>query len=477
MIYRFLSVALFLIFILNAVISRAQGLFPEQIWKERSSPTFYVLYAEDDKYHVDKIIVPENKMQQVVEKHLYSLKTRALEFIKNQKNISAVSEQVLSQQVLSFSKIQSESSQAIWVAKNEWTWEWEQKYSAWIKENFDRNFFVRHQIKTDCADVAISLRWIFSRINSLPAAQTLMLTNRIFSNESMKVEWEALPTNDQWDKDERFLTALDYLLESTFTHSLYNDSYPIQISPESLLLGTHFLILRGESGHTLLVSEIVPEEKIYTLCSTTPAAVRRLARASFTERQPQYFEEAQRGGGGFLKMRWPQKTPEGFQLLPRTEMPYYSLEQYADDFIKNESHDFSEEVHHRLGLNLSPEDRYHEYVKKLYEGLEQRVSVVNEGATFCAVNDCSEGSPNYEAYSTPSRDGHILDFIESIHKVLHQYGWILQNIKKDWDAQQSTAIVTIEEKTLTLEEIIQIWSNKSYSSNPNDPIKTRWGIP
>lgn len=476
MIYRYFSMALFLIFILNAVISHSQTLSPEQIWKIENSkntePTFYVLYADDNKYKVDKLVVPKDQLQQVLEKHIFSNKRSALNFIKIQKNIS-----LYSKESLSFSKLQTEDpSQVIWAAQNQWSWEWEVKYSDWIKENFNKDFFVKYNIATDCADVAVSLRWIFSRINSLPAAQTFILSGRVFSNESMKTEWETLPTNEEWDKDERFLTALRYVLENTFTHSLYADSYPIQINASTLLLGTHFLILRGESGHTLLVSEIVKDQKIYTLCSTTPALVRRLARSGFSERQPQYYETAQKGGGGFLKIRWPRKTGEGFELVPREEMPFYSLEQYTDDFIKNDEGSFSKEVHTRLGLNLTPEDRYHDYITSLLASLEQRISIVNDGFAFCSKNDCSVGSTNYENYSTPSRDARILDTINEIQDIIRRYDWIHPNLSNDWKAQQSTEILTLGNTTLNLGQIIKIWSDEIYSSNPNDPVAIRWGI-
>lgn len=472
MMYRYFSLVLFLIFILNAIISHSKEL-DSQMWKiedQQSDSLYYFMYAEDSVYNINKMYISQDKLQEVLETHTFSSKDKAMKFILEQKNVSPIKE------TFKFSKIQTEdpdSTQVIWPTENQWSWEWEQKYSQWVKENVDAGFFVKYGIPTDCADVAVSLRWIFSRINFLPAAQTLLGSGRIFSNESMRKEWETLPTDEEWNKDQRFMTALLYLLQNTYTHTLFNDSYPIAITPDALLLGTHFLTIRETGGHTLFVNEISQGDGIYVLYSTTPSQVRKLWRDHFYEQQHEYHESAQKDAGGFLKIRWPLKIDGTISLTPAEEMPNYSLEQY-DKHFSNGKRDFTEEVYHRMGLELSYEDTYKMFVQKLDMALAERVEVVKSGFEYCSQNGCPEDSPAYDAYSTPSRDRHIWDYIKVIKKVAP---WYRISLYKDWKKRLIQKVVLVnDQKTLTLKEIVNIWNKLEYSSDPNDSVEKRWGI-
>jgi hypothetical protein len=474
MVYRFLTTVLFFIFVLNASISRA-GSDPEtsRIWKvnNKESNTFYFLYEENDKYIVNKIRVPEKRLQEILEKRFFTSYDDALKFIKSQ-NVTSIQKNKLH-----FSKIQTEVPGSIWPTLNEWSWEWEKKYADWIKDNFDEDFFVKYNIKTDCADVEISLRWIFSRINFLPAAQTTVLSDRVFSNESVRAEWKNLPTSENWYEDKKFLAGLDFILDNTYTHSLYFDSYPILIDKSSLLLGTHYLKLRENGGHTLIVQEFVNGRTIYTLSSDVPRMVRRMDKYGFWYTyQPKYYPAATAGGGGFVRMRWPRKIAGGYELVPREEMPFYSLEQYDADFIKNPRNDFAEEVHNRLGDTSTPMDRYSTAVSRLITIYKARVSIVENGFEFCSKNNCSEGTENYENYSTPERDAKITDTIKIVEQMTRDYNDSDPEIPEDWKEKLESIVVTIQDHPMSLSQLIDIWKEAKYSYDPKSPILERWGI-
>ncbi|RYZ82103.1 MAG: hypothetical protein EOP06_22245, partial [Proteobacteria bacterium] len=114
----------------------------------------------------------------------------------------------------------------IWKATQRWSWDWEKKYADWISTDITPDFFQKHNIATDCADVAYATRWIFARMNGLPAANRISGSGGLLTNESLRKQWTSLPTAKEWHQDRRFLTALNYLLNEGYTHSLVRDSYP-----------------------------------------------------------------------------------------------------------------------------------------------------------------------------------------------------------------------------------------------------------
>lgn len=117
-----------------------------------------------------------------------------------------------------------ESDSQVWkVDQNRWTIQEEDKYSKWIETNVMEDFFIRLNMRIDCADVTFALRWIYARIHHLPAAATTG-GNRLIGHWSK--DWARIPTNATWDKDRRFRAALMAMLASTSTKTLPFDTYP-----------------------------------------------------------------------------------------------------------------------------------------------------------------------------------------------------------------------------------------------------------
>jgi hypothetical protein len=113
-------------------------------------------------------------------------------------------------------------------------------------------FFYKNKVATDCADVAIAARWIFARIHKMPAAQTLAEPNVLFSNESFRNAWSDLPTHEDWTQDQLFRVALDYVLDNTYTHTLWKDSCSIHISQPTFLWHTPLKFIRFQWPHDAL---------------------------------------------------------------------------------------------------------------------------------------------------------------------------------------------------------------------------------
>ncbi len=94
----------------------------------------------------------------------------------------------------------------------------------WIEENLTEDFFIRHKIPVDCADVPYAVRWIYARIAGLPAGVTTK-DGQFIGHWS--TNWRHLPTHSEWYKDLRFRRALLHMLSETTTRTLPLDTYPI----------------------------------------------------------------------------------------------------------------------------------------------------------------------------------------------------------------------------------------------------------
>lgn len=182
---------------------------------------------------------------------------------------------------------------SVWVAQNQWDQNWEKRYSEWVASSVTPQFFVQNNIATDCADAAISLRWIFARTNSLPAASTT--SSSLLSNLSS--QWDHLKTAPDWQSDERFRKALHAAINSTDTRTLFKDLYPIKLNSRSLVPGAVFINATSVSGHAEWISKTSFDgmnNPIMFFSSTVPQRVRE------TLVYP------------FMKTKWPVRTDNGF---------------------------------------------------------------------------------------------------------------------------------------------------------------------
>lgn len=283
----------------------------------------------------------------------------------------------------------------------------------------------------------------------------------------MNPEWETLPTAPEWYNDQRFLAAINYLLDHTFTETLWKDSYPVAINTSALLVGGYHLHLHDGTGHTQLIFKIgthKDEVPMTTLNSTTPRAVRDLFEFVFLS------NDVDQNSAGFLRMRWPIFTGDQVDLVPAEQMPQYSLEQFDPAFIHQPRSAFYEEVFARI----NPDADYNLIAKKvaiqIRDMYRERVKVVEQGYKICQAKHCDKGSPDYEAWSTPSRDQRILETIDILN--------VLFNMVTDGSEIHEvlgTVILTLNDRDDSVNDLMDIWRAGSYSSDPNDSPERRWG--
>lgn len=427
----------------------------------------YLTYQNNEKWVLDHFFIKKGKLQEKISSKSF---TTYHEVNNSLLNILSRKSFYKKSNTLSKNLVSTESSQVIWEVKNSWDLSWEEKYITWLEENFDEKFFIKYNISTDCADAAYALRWIFARMNHLPAVTTLAGSHIHFSHESMKKEWEVLSTSTNWYEDQRFLKALDYVLANAYTKTLVIDTYPIEISKQAFRVGT--INLTG--GHTMIISEIDYQNNlsapIWKLSSTMPSEVRALYKEMMADNENVSME-----AGGFLRMRWPSYQNGKWELTPKKQMPYYSEEQFDPNF-KGDEASFSLAVFKKLGLNFDPEKILNQTVIDLKMSLKQRVEIVEAGYEFCLKNDCTEGTQNYEDHSTPSRDKRIYARFVSAHDLMMNISQISPDLETKWKEALENEIFSAEGVTRNLKE----WEDKFYyhhvSSHPSDTLSERWGV-
>ena len=356
------------------------------------------------------------------------------------------------------------SSRQVWeVGSKRWDVGDEQRFAAWVEETITEDFFIRYDIPIDCANVPYALRWIYARINYLPAAATTE-DGRLIGHWS--IAWNYLPTSKYWYQDRRFRAALLHMLAVTSTRTLPADTYPIRITPDSVMAGTVFI---GE-GHAGIVGRIVLDGSMYspiqTWEATLPRKVTKLRQGSFFATWPDI-----NAGSGLVKFCWPIFFDGRWRYLAKQDHPFYSLEEY-DPKLWNTDKFFDQEVAKRIDPEqYDPAERVRLITGAIYSYLKARVSLVQEGYRHCLLGNCPEGSYLWEAYSTPGRDDMIVFEIEHLLELIKANNLNMEAIKKN---REGMVISIGEGKTVTLNYVVEnyLW----LSHKPGDSIEARWGL-
>jgi hypothetical protein len=367
---------------------------------------------------------------------------------------------------------------ALWVAENQWDQNWENQYSEWISKQVKPQFFIENQITTDCADAVISLRWIFSRINSLPMASSSgsgLITN--LSNR-----WDSAPTSLDWKTDQRFRAALRSINDSTDTKTLFRDIYPTELNVKNLKPGTLFVEATSTTGHAQWISHINFDgvnNPIMFYSSTVPQAIRETLVYPFMK-----IKWPEQNVNAFGRFRWPVQTAGQVKLASSESMPGYSLEQYQLALKLSKSYNFDDFVTERLtGHPLEGLQKLQNLVGHLAQRLENRVPVVVAGFNACAPNKCIKDSTKFYNHSTYSRDGAIQFLIIGITEMIYSDKYIRSiddqiagRIVLKWSQLQNNIRIDLGFKNIELGYIVNNWNESLISSDPNDTIEKRWGF-
>jgi len=359
----------------------------------------------------------------------------------------------------------NESPDQVWeVGDRRWTVEEERRFEEWVEETMTEDFFIRYKIPTDCADAVYAIRWIYARIAHLPAAATTRDGKRI---GHWSTDWKHLPTDPEWDRDERFRAALQYLLPKTWTGTLPHDTYPVRISPDSVTPGTLFLVT---ASHTGIVGRVALDgsqaHPLQTWESALPVKVQKLSLRYFFSGRPE-----SKARSGLVKFRWPVSENGEWKYLPVKEHPSYSEEQYDSGFSKGYA-DFVEAVARRIDpAPYAPMERMVKVMRTITGFLKERVPIVLAGYEQCRDGGCPEGSDLWEIHGTAGRD-------EMITSLMDHLSQIIQSDPPDRELakwmMEVTPIEISENRSVTLYHVYKnhLW----FSPHPEDSIEARWGL-
>jgi len=358
-----------------------------------------------------------------------------------------------------------ESTDQVWeVGDRRWTVEEERRFEKWVDETITEDFFIRYEIPTDCADAVYAIRWIYARINHLPAAATTRDGKWI---GHWSTDWKHIPTHPEWYMDARFRAALRYLFPMTWTGTLPFDTYPVRISSDSVTPGTLFLLTEshtGMIGHVFLDGS--QAHPLQTWESGLPVRVRKLSMGYFFSMKPESSARS-----GLVKFRWPISKNGEWKYLPVQEHPFYSEEQYTSDFCKD-SADFVEAVARRIDpTNYAPMEKLLKVMGTITRYLKERIPIVLTGYEQCHDGDCPDGSEAWEIHSTPGRDGIIISLMDHLSKIIESNHLDRGMVKRMMEA---IPINISENRSVTFYDVYQnhLW----LSPDPEHSIEARWGL-
>ena len=455
----------FIVLICASLLSLSAFSYDREFYSTHDGEHIVYSYQEEGKWYLKEILIRPGELQEEVSSRVFESRID-LKHFKSKKYKKLKASHQKSVQFFDETELPTKS---LWKVTEVWDLSWEEKFIKWLESDFDKDFFMNYKISTDCADAAFALRWIFSRIHGLPAANTMAGSHVLFTQDSMKKEWASLPTSVNWYEDELFLTGLKYILKHAFTGTLGIDGYPIKINPDVFRVGTIHL----DGGHTMIISKIDYSGKdapIWKLSSTVPSEIRVLYEEIMLDQSATDISS-----GGLIRMRWPKKVNNKWQLVAKNQMPYFSQEQYDPEFSMD-SGSFTLEIIKRLGINFKPKVIVEEASKSVISMLNARVGVVAQGFQFCSQNNCEEGSFNYEEHSTPTRDKRIREKFQTIDTLVEQFSEYDETLRELWNNFQDKEILTIEGESKNIKAYRELFEYGIPSYHPDDSISERWAL-
>lgn len=365
---------------------------------------------------------------------------------------------------------------SVWEIQNKWSEYWENKYAEWLRREVDPEFFFRHKIAIDCADVGIGFRWIFARMNALPVANTQAGSGNLVGQFSMKREWMNLPRAKEWYNDQVFLAALDYAMTTTSTWSIiFYDGLPVRIDSTGLKAGSFIVYYQNNSGHLRTIVENYfnrpTELPLYTYASTSPRELRLLYREPFIDQIFPLYRQRE-----IMAFRWPVQDRTGkWSLMPREQDYRYSYEQF-DTSLSGRYSSLVQFIIERTNPKYNPQNLIRTSISDLKGYLEIRKKIVNDGYNYCMVNGCPAGTKAYDDWSTPSRDRQVLLKYTEMQNLLQAFETISPGLVQRWRDQLDNEVIEVEDRHLSLSYVRILFERGLVSSDPNQSILRRWGL-
>ncbi|GIL16271.1 MAG: hypothetical protein BroJett040_00220 [Oligoflexia bacterium] len=391
------------------------------------------------------------------------------------------------------------SQGAIWEEQNQWNQAMEDKYSEWVRTQYNEDFFTTGKwagIWTDCADAVYTARIIFSYENKLPfiIKDPTGGGSRI-SNRMSRFD------NAQSQKS-RVIKFIEFVNEVTSTQSLPYDTYPLAINRDNIRPGAIWLrasiasenfivrLLTGgsnaPSGHTELIKEVRETGTVSLIGSTVPAKVRKLLISSSFVSYPKSTKTGLRSWIPAQNFGQDESVNKGYSLEQFKMGVMQSYNNGENNFNNTSSgqqttDQWEKDVKERLALRGESRDEMKDrYIQDLCSMAKARIEVVTDAQKLKAKKKACMDSEEYDALSTPSRDKRIKQTIENFLDMESSLSLFRKNNKIiDRNGERFDSCGQLElgfGNVLSLRQFAKNIMAGRVSSNPNDTLEARWGM-
>lgn len=388
---------------------------------------------------------------------------------------------------------------AVWVTKNQWSSEWEEKYALWVSgPEVNESMFVDQSspfygVRADCADAAHALRIIFSYKNALAFAVLNPSGNRNPQNPYQNFHNEI----DRFDKiaspNQRVVAFINYLGNSMGSEFLtrYN-TFPLAL--DRITSGDMFSYrIKARFGkfirHVYNIKNVNSTGSFDVIYATQAIKDKGLAMIRRKERE---FVHAPFDVWGFKRFRWPQYIGKPLSAIP-AELGN-SQEQY--DVVAQQGERFFTYLRNRLRSEVeSAQAMLNRNFNNLCIEAKSRVEYVQQGVDFMnSIGGRCMDYAQYDAYSTPARDEALrqsfLRTKQTLDEIIRDrkdsqvdpdlFGTvsaIFYGQYSDYRAQllSSCPISFKSGSQFDLAELNRRQLAKLLSSHPNDSLEHRWG--
>jgi hypothetical protein len=367
----------------------------------------------------------------------------------------------------------------VWNSQRKWDVSDIANFKSWVRTELDRDLFIEpsspyYGIKTDCADAIFAYMAIYSLENQL-YFQVKLGHNIYIDSDSNR--FDHLPEN------ERLKALVHYIGANAGTYALaYYNSYPIAL--RDISAGDIYIVEWEKNGktnrHAYMIKDFIATGHFELYSSTTPVKARKLAL---------------RKG---MPLHLFNSGPWGFKRIA----PYYLISKSRSDY-SNEQYSMRAKWGSKFLGNLSKylaveEDDFNTNLKRrvgnVCDMLEGRVREVESAITYKDKISRCMNSSEYYMYSTPSRDSSLMSAMtrllvgwKKIRKISQEEIDLEINMGLDYflgkdkssegrEALYNLCPVKIENSSFTMRDFFMLKRANKISSNPNDPLRRRWGL-
>lgn len=390
----------------------------------------------------------------------------------------------------------------VWNDSGTWNQQTEDAYAQWVESEVNEDFYLNGKwagLAHDCADAAYYTRAIFAYENKLPFAM-------IDPTGSGKTVTNKMTRFNSQSEEKRVRSFLKYIANLSSTKTIGRDTYPVIVNrayvrpggiwARPTLMDRGLLdILSGSAGtelpgHAEIIKRIEPTGAIWKLESTVPKAVRALNLTANMWFLPENPETGLR--------KW--LTPEQYGL-PFNQLPGYSLEQFKELGVRASTttgegsypgstqttgartlDQYKTDIAKRLAMNgqtESSQDSVRRIAKSLCGSVRLRNEAVQKAIAFKAkIGERCLSASEYDQFSTPSRDKRARELLKEAMSVISTFGWLSESNIKEISGELNACgpIEIAAGQTITLTDWALAAADDRLSSDPNQSVRTRWGL-